>query len=752
MRHVEGLRAELAAQGHDVHVFAPEDLPGLRSRLAHRGAEPQLRGVPEWLTTVGGTVAIPANGAHSNLVVTPSGTAALRRELRRHRFDVLHIHEPVAPTLGWDSCSSASATARVGTFHSFNERSSSNAFARMCGGRARLNRLHARIAVSKAAEWTAKRYYGGRYVIVPNGTEVPPERPRRERAADGTLRVLFVGQAVERKGLPVLLRAFEALREHLPVELTLVGVDRETLQPLLNDRSGVRALGRVDDARKLLELQRADVLCAPSLGGESFGMVLTEAFAAGTPVVASDIAGYRDVATKGVDSVLVAPGDPVELALALRDLGDAGSRLEALGNGAWGSAQRFSWSRVADDVVAVYERALDVPEPAGGMERLKLRLGAIPADLGEDVPPQRIPPPDDTPALRRERIRSRLRRGAATVAGLAATAGAVLAVERIGLDRITSALIGSKPSLVVLGLAIMCASMAVRSLAWDAIIRAAMPGSPVTLLQVLRATCIGVLMSATLPARLGEPARAMVISRRAGDPREAFPAVLGTIVSQTILNLGALAVLGLVMLNSVPIFSGRDSALLWVAVVPLALVAVLLVAPVVLARGSEARSERLAQLSGRARFVAAELRSGLKVFRHPRLAVVAGSTQAFAWVLQWLSCYVLLAAMGLDGAAGLGAAAAVLFAVNVTAAVPITPANLGVFQAACVAVLTAGYGVSASAALGYGIVLQAVELATAFIMGIPALLGEGVTWREVRLRTLHSTPVVLPERDSSGAA
>ena len=111
-----------------------------------------------------------------------------------------------------------------------------------------------------------------------------------------------------------------------------------------------------------------------------------------------------------------------------------------------------------------------------------------------------------------------------------------------------------------------------------------------------------------------------------------------------------------------------------------------------------------------------------------------------------MSCYLLLVALGLDTQAGFGAAAAVLFAVNVTAVLPVTPSNLGVFQAACVAVLTGAYGVSAADALGYGIILQAVEIATAVIMGAPALVKEGLSWREVRLRALHTAPVSLSAR------
>ena len=136
------------------------------------------------------------------------------------------------------------------------------------------------------------------------------------------------------------------------------------------------------------------------------------------------------------------------------------------------------------------------------------------------------------------------------------------------------------------------------------------------------------------------------------------------------------------------------------------------------------------------------VRNGLQVFRRPRLGAWATAMQLSAWAIQWLACYVLLVALGLDAQAGIGAAAAVLFAVNVTAAMPATPSNLGVFQAACVAVLSA-YGVSKTNAFAYGVILQAVEIVTAPTMGMPALVREGMTWRDMRLRALHAAPVEL---------
>lgn len=740
-RHIEALTGEFLREGHDVRVLAPFDPPDRHARRAHRGHAPEVREVPDYLRTLGRTWGFPANGAVSNLAPPAHAIAQLRRELAAGDFDVVHVHEPVVPVVGWDAMTSSPAPV-VGTFHCYSENTVSNGIAVGLGARRKLNHLSARIAVSEAAAWTGRRFYGGEYRVIPNGVEVAgtPERilglrPERD-PSEATLRLLFVGQSVERKGLPILLRAFEALRTQVPAELTLIGPTPTDIAQVLEEPWGVRALGRVDDAAKQRELRAADVLCAPSLGGESFGMVLTEAFAAGTPVVASDIAGYRDVVRPGTDGLLVPRADATVLAETLRDLALRPDRHRAMGREAARSAQAFAWPTIAGEVLQTYERAIAVGAAPTPARRLAVRMGALPADLEPRQPPVRLASLE--PALPGSHPRRTLARKALLgLAGAGAVAGAVLALDRIGLDRIGESLVTSSPSWVLLALAIMCTSMGVRAIAWHAILRAALPGRDVKRRDAFQGTTIGVLMSATLPARLGEPARAMIVARRVGRPRETLPVVLGTLVSQTILNIVALVILGSVMFATSSYFDGRHSELALFAAAPIAVLLLVVAAPAAL------RGSRPGRWVRSARSALHQVRAGLTVFRRPRLGAIATSAQLFAWALQWMSCYVLLVAFGVDQTAGIGAAAAVLFAVNVTAVLPATPSNLGVFQAACVAVLSGAYGVSASDALGYGIVLQAVEIATAVLMGSPALVKEGLSWKDVKLRTMHYAPVEL---------
>jgi phosphatidylinositol alpha-mannosyltransferase len=745
-RHIEALAGQFFAAGHDVRVFAPYDPPDRLSARLHRGARPEEREIPEWLVPLGRTIGIKSNGAVSNLAPTPHAITTLRRELRAGGFDVIHVHEPHAPVVGYDALD-ATCAPLVGTFHCYSENAVSNGLANViAGAKRKLNHLHVRIAVSEAAAWTGRRFYGGEYRVVPNGVDLPAELPSlAPREPGAPLRLAFVGQAVERKGLPVLLRAFEALRDHVDVELAIVGAERDEVEPLLLDGDhGVNVLGKVSDAEKVAALASADLLVAPSLGGESFGMVLTEAFAAGTPVVASDIPGYRDVVRDGVDGLLVPRGDATALAETLRDLAVAPSRRTAMAAQARTHAQRYAWPTVAAEVLEAYEDAVALPRPATARQRVGVFVGAVPADLGPRRPAsRRLPSLEASKREGRDRRRAAARKAGIGLAALATGFLALLALERIGLDQIGESLLRATPTWVLLGLGLMCSSMVLRGVAWHAILTAALPDARLRRFDALQGTFIGVLMSATLPARLGEPSRALIVARRSGRPRDHLPTVVGSIVSQTLLNVVALVILGIVMFSTVDLFSHRQRGLVAFALAPVAVLVAVLVLPALLRGGVPSRSRRVQAGVAKVRGALAAVRAGLRVFRSPKLGVEATALQLTAWVIQWLSCYVLLVALGLDDRAGLGAAAAVLFAVNVTAVLPITPSNLGVFQFACVAVLAGAYGVGKADALAYGIILQAVEIATAMVMGAPALVKEGMSWRDVRLRALHASPVQL---------
>jgi phosphatidylinositol alpha-mannosyltransferase len=311
----------------------------------------------------------------------------------------------------------------------------------------------------------------------------------------------------------------------------------------------------------------------------------------------------------------------------------------------------------------------------------------------------------------------------AALVGLGLTA---VAIGHLGLHNVLHALVGVHLGWLALAAVLMVLSMLMRALSWLVVLRAALPGADVPAAMVVRATMIGVMVSAVFPGRLGEAARAVVVARRVGT----VSVVAGTILSQTMLNLVALVALGAAVITSTGALSAPVGALLALCA-PLALVGLMLVAPGALRRASGHGSPRVRRALARAALELERARGGLRVFRHLRQGVAATLAQLAAWALQVLSAYFVLVALDLQRTAGLAGAAAVLVAVNVTAVVPVTPSNVGVFQAACVAVL-ASFGVSGGHALAYGIVLQAVEVLTAVGLGLPALAGEGMSWSQVR--------------------
>ncbi|MGZ4203551.1 MAG: glycosyltransferase family 4 protein, partial [Thermoleophilaceae bacterium] len=433
---MEALADEFLARGHDVRLMAPYDPDDRHARLTHGGVRPQRRELPDHVIPLGRTIGVPANGAVSNLSVTSQGLPALSRELRFGGYDVVHVHEPNAPVVSWVAAEWARSPL-VGTFHAYSTRWFPNTLATLIGARRLYNKIHVRIAVSDAARWTAQRWYGGRYRIVPNGVDLRAAMTSPKPEGD-ELRLLFLGRAEERKGLPVLLRAFEALRgADVHARLTIAGAGREEVEPYLMDEDGIEILGGVSEEEKWRLLHDADVLCAPSLGGESFGMVLTEAFAAATPVVASGIPGYQDVVSHGVDGLLFPRGDATALAETLRDLALDPARRAQMGRAAAEHAQRYAWPRIAAEVTEVYEAAVAVPAPTGAARRAAVRIGALPADLQPRVPARRLPTMEPAPTgTRGQRGRAVARRVGLAAAGLGAAGLALLGLQRIGFDRI----------------------------------------------------------------------------------------------------------------------------------------------------------------------------------------------------------------------------------------------------------------------------------------------------------------------------
>lgn len=345
------------------------------------------------------------------------------------------------------------------------------------------------------------------------------------------------------------------------------------------------------------------------------------------------------------------------------------------------------------------------------------------------------------------RTPQRLRRRAGLLVAALLLAGILaFALSRLGLHRVGHALASATPGWVLLALALMSLSLLARAISWHEVVRAALPKIAIPWPPVIRATMIGVMGSAVFPGRIGEPTRIFVLSRRLeGSTRRLVAVLAGTVFSQTLINLLALVILATVTLTSVHLFDQKGfSGILDVLIVPLAICALVIIGPRLLRLAQRARSPRISLAAIALGRMLRLARQGLAAFATPRHGVPAVLAQLFAWTLQWLACYAVLLALGLQSQGGLAAAAAVLLAVNVSAVLPATPSNVGVFQAACLVVLAA-YGVGAGPALAYGIILQAVEVITALALGLPALLGEGMTWRDIRTsasleRAAASTP------------
>jgi phosphatidylinositol alpha-mannosyltransferase len=301
---------------------------------------------------IGRSVIVPANGSLPNIILSPRAIGRMRRVLARERFDLLHLHEPMTPI----PCIAALALwdgPMVGTHHANGELGWMR-LARPVWGFLE-DRLDRRLAVSEQARASAQRWLPGEYEIVPNGVLIP------DRADPGGRehRFVFAGRQEPRKGLQVLLRAWPEVRRRTGARLRIAGADPLAVRLLLTrlrvPDDGIDVLGFLSQEDLTAELSSAKALVAPSLGGESFGMVLTRAFACATPVVASDIEGYRDVMTAET-SVPVPPGDADALAEAMVALAEDEPRRLALAAAARELAiDRYSWDDIGRRLLAIYE-------------------------------------------------------------------------------------------------------------------------------------------------------------------------------------------------------------------------------------------------------------------------------------------------------------------------------------------------------------------------------------------------------------
>lgn len=348
--HVAHLRTEFQALGHDVTVMAP------RSRRG--GLE-----VTDGFVGVGRTVAIPGNGSTVRLTFDVTLYAAVKAMMRRESFDIVHVHEPLVPALPYMVLLNSDAV-NVATFHAHGSSSGAWYTAFKPYMNLLMSRIDARIAVSEPAREFVSQYFGGPYETIPNGIDIdrfgdPEPLPW---SFDGRPRILFVGRFTEpRKGFKYLLRAMPLVQQQFPdARLVVVGTGKPEKFEGQMERyrvANVDFIGFVPPAELPRYYASCDVFCAPSIKGESFGIVLLEALAAGTPVVAAANPGYANVLTHEVDGLLVPPKDPQALALALvRLLADADLR-GRLGDAGRVTAGLYAWPNLAARVLEVYERA-----------------------------------------------------------------------------------------------------------------------------------------------------------------------------------------------------------------------------------------------------------------------------------------------------------------------------------------------------------------------------------------------------------
>jgi phosphatidylinositol alpha-mannosyltransferase len=350
--HAEQQLLALRKLGVDAWLVIGNDPPGSFTHVLHPGLG-RHTDPPDYVIPVGRSVIVPANGSLPNIVITPATPSRIRRILERERFDVIHLHEPMTPAICVAALSLWNGPT-VGTFHASGNLAWMRYARHIWGFLA--DRIDRRIAVSEPARESANRWLPGEYTVVPNGVLVPPHADPAGREHS----VVFIGRHEPRKGMPVLLRAWPEIHRRTGARLRLVGADPLAVRLVLTrervSHEGIDILGVLTNEELTDELLRAKAQVAPSLGGESFGMVLTRGLACALPVVASDIPGYRSVLEGDAGGVLVPPGDHVALADAVVDLlADEDARQLRGAAARELVVERYAWERIAARLLEIYE-------------------------------------------------------------------------------------------------------------------------------------------------------------------------------------------------------------------------------------------------------------------------------------------------------------------------------------------------------------------------------------------------------------
>jgi phosphatidylinositol alpha-mannosyltransferase len=352
VEHAELQADALRRRGCEVKTIMGNDPPGQFTRVLHprhgRHGMPPPDVIP-----IGRSVIVPANGTLPNIILSPRSVFRIKQALERERFDVVHLHEPMTPTPCIATLAMCTAPM-LATFHASGDLGWMKVGKWAWGFLA--ERLDHRIAVSERARESAARWLPGDYEIIPNGVLIPPNADAGGREN----RIVFAGRHEARKGLHVLLEAWPEIRRRTGATLRVCGADplrvRLLMRRLRVPDDGVDVLGFLPQEEFTAELLAAKALVAPSLGGESFGIVLVRAMACATPVVASDIPGYRDVMTPET-GVSFPPGDADALADAVESLLADEPRRQAMGDAGRRLAQeRYAWESIGKRLVGIYER------------------------------------------------------------------------------------------------------------------------------------------------------------------------------------------------------------------------------------------------------------------------------------------------------------------------------------------------------------------------------------------------------------